>query len=55
MEVTETEAELLKSNGIYFEGKIYNKNGSVIKIDKSDKERTESILAQMRNHKGLKK
>lgn len=54
LEATESEAEQLKTKGIVFEGKIYNKNGSVIKIDKSDKERAESILDQMRNHKVLK-
>lgn len=55
LEVTKNEAEQLKANGIQFKGEINNKTRSIICVKKSDKKKADSILAQMRNHKGLKK
>lgn len=55
IEVTHQEAEQLSSAGIKLHGKLYGKDKSVVAIRESNKERAETILAQMRNHKGLKK
>ena len=49
------EAEQLSSAGIKLHGKLYGKDKSVVAIRESNKERAETILAQTRNHKGLKK
>lgn len=54
IEVTHQEAEQLSSAGIKLHGKLYGKDKSVVAIRESNKERAETILAQTRNHKGLK-
>ena len=55
IEVIHQEAEQLSSAGIKLHGKLYGKDKSVVAIRESNKERAETILAQTRNHKGLKK
>lgn len=55
VEVTQSEAEQLKSNGIEYEGTIYDSDRSVIKINFSDREKANTILAQVKNSKGFKK
>ena len=55
IEVNQSEAEQLKNNNIEYEGKIYNPDRSVVKINFSDRDKADSILAQIRNSKGFKK
>ena len=55
IEVNQSEAEQLKNNNIEYEGKIYNPDRSVVKINFSDRDKADSILAQIRNRKGFKK